>query len=200
MPMRIFSKVSVFAVIIDSKIDKSSAVCMASNVYNSTIGRYSYVGRHAFINRATIGSFCSIASGVTIGGAAHPIHWASTSPIFHAGRSVLKKKFSEHIFDPYARTEIGNDVWIANNVLIKSGIKIANGAVIGMGAVVTKDVGPYEVWAGNPARMIKKRFDDETIERLNQTQWWESPDKDIAVYAESINDVDRFIKKINGDD
>ena len=194
--MRVFSKVSVFAIIINSRIDKSSAVCMLSQVYNSYIDKYSYVCRNTFINNANIGKFCSIASNVKIGGAAHPMDWVSTSPVFHDGRNVLKSHFSHHKFDAYATTEIGNDVWIASNVLIKSGIKIGNGAVIGMGAVVTKNVGPYEVWAGNPARLIKKRFDDETLDRINRSEWWNWSENDIKIKASDFNDINRFIDLI----
>ncbi|NLL54785.1 MAG: CatB-related O-acetyltransferase [Clostridiales bacterium] len=98
-------------------------------------------------------------------------------------------RFADLPHEPYARTRIGNDVWIGQNALIRGGVAIGDGAVIGMGAVVTKDVGPYEVWAGNPARLIKKRFDAETIRRLQELAWWDWPEEEIRQNAHFFGDV-----------
>ncbi len=128
--------------------------------------KYSYIGNYCTVINSEIGKFCSIADNCIIGGANHPIGWVSTSPVFHQGKNVLRKNFSALEFVTTTRTFIGNDVWIGSNCLIKSGIKISDGAVIGMGSVVTKNVGPYEIWAGNPAKMIKGRFADSIIDDL----------------------------------
>ena len=79
--------------------------------------------------------------------------------------------------------------------MIKSGVKIADGAVIGMGSVVTKDVGAYEIWAGNPAHLIRKRFDDETISKLLESRWWNWSDDKIRLNADKYNDVNAFLNK-----
>ena len=100
--------------------------------------------------------------------------------------------FSNNDYNPYKETVIGNDVWIGTHCLIKSGVTIADGAVIGMGSVVTKDVGPYEIWAGNPAKLIRKRFDDETIDKLLKSQWWNWDDRKIQKCADSFNSVESF--------
>lgn len=194
LPKRIFSKVSVFSLAIDSVIDKTSAVCAGTKIRNSKLGRYSYIARFCNILNTNIGSFCSIAGNVNIGGASHPMYWLSTSPVFHNGSNTMKKNFSEHEYNPYAETNIGNDVWIGANAIIKAGINISDGAVIGMGAVVTKDVGAYEVWGGNPAKLIKKRFDDETIEKLTAIKWWNMPDDTIEKYAQYFNNVEEYIE------
>lgn len=73
---------------------------------------------------------------------------------------------------PTPRTVIGNDVWIGQGAFIKAGVHIGTGAVIGMGAVVTHDVEPYKIWVGNPARLIRKRFDDEMVQQLLASKWW----------------------------
>lgn len=86
-----------------------------------------------------------------------------------------------------------NDVWIGSHVLIKSGVTISDGAVIGMGSVVTHDVGPYEIWAGNPARMIRKRFNDGTVENLKQIKWWNWNEEKIKEYAAYFSDSNEFI-------
>ena len=76
-------------------------------------------------------------------------------------------------YKPYKKTIIEHDVWIGTNAIIKAGVKISTGAVIAMGAVVTKDVGPYEIWGGVPARLIKKRFSEEKIKNLLNSMWWD---------------------------
>jgi serine acetyltransferase len=78
-------------------------------------------------------------------------------------------------------------------VLIKGGIKIGNGSVIGMGSVVTKDIGDYEIWAGNPARLIRKRFDDDTISELLKVEWWNFSDHTLNKQGNLINNIEHFI-------
>lgn len=196
LPLRVFSKISFLAIIQNSNIDKSAAISAGAKFYRSTIGRYSYIGRSSFIIDTSIGNFCSIGPGCNIGGTGHPIEWVSTSPVFHKWDNILKKNFSRHEYDIFSNTIIGNDVWIATNVMIKAGVKISDGAIIGMGAVVTKDIGPYEIWAGNPARMIKKRFDDSTIEKLLTVKWWDYEEKILQDKAKYFNSISLFLKNI----
>ena len=199
IPARIFSKISIFALVVDSIVDKTVAICTGARVYRTCIGKYSYIGRSSFVTNANIGNFCSIAGNVNIGGTSHMLDWVSTSSVFHRWENILKKNFSFHEYDIFKTTEIGNDVWIATNAMIKAGVKIADGAVVGMGAVVTKDIGPYEVWAGNPARLIKKRFDDGTIEKLLELKWWNFDDEQIEKYAQYFNDTKSFLEIMNGE-
>lgn len=195
LPKRFFSKVSVLALLSDSEVDDTAAICAGARFYRSKLGRYSYVGRTTFITNTTIGNFCSIAGNCNIGGTGHPLNWVSTSSVFHKWENILKKNFARHEYDIFQQTTIGNDVWIATNAMIRAGVTIGDGAVIGMGAIVTKDVGPYEIWAGNPARQIRKRFDEETIRRLSETKWWDWPDEKISAYAPLTKDVGAFLDK-----
>lgn len=78
--------------------------------------------------------------------------------------------------------------------LSSGGVTIGDGAVIGAGSIVTKDVGPYEIWAGNPARFIRKRFDDETIEKLLESQWWNWDDEKLKMYGEKFQSPEEFVK------
>ena len=181
-----------------SEIDKRSKVNFGSNVVNSTIGRYTYCGYDCWIIEADIGAFCSVSNNVRIGGPAHPLKWVSTSPLFCSGKNLLNKNFAEHEFESFTRTTIGNDVWIGECAMIKAGVKIGNGAVIGMGSVVTKDVGDYEIWAGNPARLIRKRFDDTFILRLLESKWWDKPDEWIGKHASFFSSPENFMKEISG--
>lgn len=177
-------------------IDVTAKVCSASNLLNVNLGRYSYVGNNCVIVHANIGAFSSIADNVAIGNAAHPIDRVSSSPVFHEGRNILNKNFTEFPFKPYQETIIGNDVWVGYNAIIKSGVTIGHGAVIGMGSVVTKNVGPYEVWAGNPAKLIKKRFDDKTICQLLEYCWWDLTDAEISDKAKYFDDPKLLLEKV----
>ncbi len=189
-----FIKKSHIPAIKNSNIDKTSRVCSSSHLINVNLERYSYVGNLCTVVNVKIGSFCSIADNCIIGGANHPLDWVSTSPVFHNGRNVMKKNFSNHDYKTGKETIIGNDVWIGNNCLIKSGVKIANGAVIGMGSVLTKNVGEYEIWAGNPAKLIRKRFDDETINRLLESKWWNWDDDFLYHNAQHFNNINSFLE------
>ena len=196
IPKRLTSKISLLALLSDSQVDPTCAICSGARVYRTTMGKYSYIGRGTFITNAKVGSFCSIAGNCNIGGTGHPLNWVSTSSVFHKWDNILGKNFSRHEYEIFHETQIGSDVWIATNAMLKAGITVGCGAVIGMGAVVTKDVGPYEIWGGNPARCIRKRFDDETIARLLESCWWELPDDAIEALAPYMTDVNRFLEEV----
>lgn len=128
----------------------------------------------------SIGSFCSLAHPITILlGGEHHTDWISTYPFGHVYADRLEvPPVAGH---PFSRGDvtIGNDVWIAAETTILSGVTIGDGAVIGTRAVVARDVGPYEIVAGNPARKIRDRFDPETRDLLLRLQWWNLPLDDI---------------------
>lgn len=119
-----------------------------------------------------IGKFCSIAKGVTIYlGGNHRIDWISCYPFniiqhFPEDSNILGHPATK------GSVIIGNDVWLGRNSTIMSGVNIGNGAVIGAHSVATRSIDPYEIWAGNPAKLIRKRFDAETISTLEEIQWW----------------------------
>lgn len=177
----------------NSEIHNTSKLGSKNNILELKMGRYSYIGNNCTIVNTTINNFCSIADNCIIGGAQHPIEWGSTSPVFHSGKNILKKNFSKHEFKVYENTNIGNDVWIGNNVIIKAGVQIGNGSIIGMGSVVTKNVGNYEIWAGNPAKLIRLRFSEDVVKELMKFQWWEKDDEEILKLSQQINNIDKFL-------
>lgn len=126
----------------------------------------------------------------------HPIEWVTTSPCFHLKDNVTGICYAENEFDWKERTFIGNDVRIGERATILSGLMIGDGAVIGGGSVVTKNVGPYEIWAGNSARLIRKRFDDETIFKLKKTQWWNFSDTELIKIGSLMTNVDSFLEEM----
>jgi len=196
MPKRLVSNIALFCVLQEAIVDKTAAICSGVRFYRGKIGKYSYIGNNSFVCDTDVGNFTSISTDCYIGGTSHPTDWVSTSPVFHKWDNVMKKNFARHEFDIFKRTIIGNDVWIGSHVMIKAGVTIGDGAVIGMGSIVTKDVGPYEIWVGNPARMIRKRFDDETIVKLIKSEWWNLSDEQIESNADCINDVKVYLENV----
>lgn len=184
---------------INSIVDKTAKIESGSSVVNSKIGRFSFCGYDCTVINCNIGSFCSIASRVSMGGTSHPLTWVSTSPAFYKGRDSISKRLASLEYlesEPKKYTEIGHDVWIGEGALIKAGVKIANGAVVGMGAVVTKDVGAYEIWGGTPAHYIKKRFSDEIALSLEKSEWWNYSEEELLIYAVDFNNPEKFLNKV----
>jgi acetyltransferase-like isoleucine patch superfamily enzyme len=179
--------------LIDSKIGHDSKVEAGSNVVGSSMLNHSYIGYDSTIIHTDIGSFCSIGDRVLIGGAMHPMHFVSTSPVFLSHRDSVKVKYARHDFLPIIKTKIGHDVWIGQGAFIKSGISIGIGAVVGMGAVVTKNVPAYAIVGGNPAKVIRYRFNDEVIEQLLATEWWSFSEIQLTKYGHLFNNPDQFL-------
>jgi acetyltransferase-like isoleucine patch superfamily enzyme len=190
---KLFEKFQV-PIIKKSNIHKSSRVTIGNTIIHTNIGRYSYVGKKTSIINTNVGNFTSIASNCIIGGGKHPTDWVTTSPLFYRGRNIFKQTFSSNYFNQYDKTNIGNDVWIGSNSLIRSGVVISDGAILGMGSVLTKNIGPYEIWAGNPAKLIRKRFPDEIVNKLIQLEWWSWDINEIKNKANYFNNIDEFIR------
>lgn len=160
------------------------------------IGAYSYIrgGRIGSFLKS-VGRYCSIAPGVTAGDSNHGSEWLSTHP-FQYGSGMVFQTWTKKKDFPFKKlrlkktswSSIGNDVWIGASAMIMPGIHIGDGAIVGAGAVVTKDVPPYAIVAGVPAKIIKYRFDEETIAKLLELQWWRfDADSLLGVDFEDVN-------------
>lgn len=181
---------------INVSIDKTSKLYHKYSLSNVNIGKYSYIGRNSSIDNTTIGNFCSIGPNFLCGIGIHPVQYLSTSPCFYSTRKQCGYTFSEH--DKCIESLpvfIGNDVFIGANVTILSGVKIGDGAVIGAGAVVTKDIPPYAIVGGVPAKVIRFRFKQEMIDALLEIKWWEWPDNKLVEVEKLFELPEEFIIK-----
>ena len=163
---------------------------------SSSIDKHSYCGYDCEIYLTLIGSYTSIANGVVLGGASHPTKHISMSPAFYKGHDSIKKKFIEFEREQDRKVEIGNDVSIGRSAIVLPGVRVGDGAVIGAGAIVTKDVPPYAIFAGNPAKLIRFRFNRDQINFLCRIKWWEFEEEFIDKIAFMMNDIDKFCEKI----
>lgn len=143
-------------------------------INDSTVGSCTYISADTKINRTKIGKFCSIGQECIIGGVArHPTDWLSTHPAFFSTKSQANITFATiDQFEEQGTVEIGNDVWIGVRALVFDGCRIGDGAIVAAGAVVTKDVPPYAIYGGVPAKLIRYRFSDDVILALLKAEWW----------------------------
>jgi len=181
------------AKILNSKLGRFTKVSKDTTLVNSILGDYSYIGGNSKVNNATIGKFCSIASGVLISTGMHSTEFVSTHPIFYSIKKQCGKTFiSNQKYKEFEEVRIGNDVWIGTNSIILDGVIIGDGAIIAANSVVNKDVEAYSIVGGLPARQIKYRFDQQTIELLESFKWWDKSEEWIQKHAEDMIDIMKF--------
>jgi len=183
-----FQFISLFCHLSSSYLAMNVRVAKHASVTQSQIDSYTSVGGRTQITHTKIGKFCAISWNCTVNAVKHPIENLSISAFPYVpaiGGFVTKRS---QTYDPVV---IGNDVWIGANVVIMPGICVEDGAVIGAGSIVTKDVPPYTIVCGNPAKEIKKRFDYITINDLLQIKWWNWDDEILK------NNIELFQEKLN---
>jgi len=191
-----FVQIGDDSIIIESNLSGNNAINRRNFIQQSKIGFFSYTGFNTVIRGADIGNFCSISWNVSIGGKNHNIENVTSGAIwgFHNMDGSKMQGHFEYGGEDKSYCILENDVLVSSNAVILRNVKIGNGAVIGAGAVVTKDVEPYSVAAGVPAKILKMRFDDKTIESLEKIQWWNWPVDIIRenldlIYSTKVDDA-----------
>lgn len=183
-------------------ISRQAVVYMQARLSGVTLGDYSYIGRGTIIHNTSIGKFCSISDFCVIGLPGHSLNTISTSSIFSGINNGTKSSWvSKNMPHIPVEVKIGNDVWIGYRAMIPSNITIGDGAVIAAGAVVVKDVPPYAVVGGVPAKVIKYRFTQDVINKLQELRFWEHPDEEIKKNLDlfqkegfTVEDLNNWIK------
>lgn len=166
------------------------------NVYleNCKIGDFTYISNDSTITGTEIGKFCSIGPNVKFAPGQHPTgKFVSTHPSTFSNPTFLKRNFvTQSMFTGNTKVEIGNDVWIGANCIILDGVVIKDGAVIAANSVVTKNVDEYCIFGGSPAKFLKKRFEDDEIEKLIAMKWWDRSEQWIEEHIVSFWDIKLF--------
>lgn len=182
--------------IYDSHLGKNVAVLDRTILSQVSMGEFSYVSYESCLINTEVGSYCSIGPHVQVGLAPHPTNvFVSTYPAFYSNfNEGCPQCFREDkIFDDSVpKTSIGHDVWIGSSVIIPGGIRVGTGAIVASGSVVVKDVPPYAVVGGNPAKVIRLRFSEEQIEILLASEWWNWPIEKIRREVNAFSDIEKF--------
>lgn len=172
-----------------------------SRVFSTRMGFGSGISRDSIMDSVLMGRYTTLGPDVKIIVGQHPTSQiASTHPAFYSARGQMgftyvdKNIFNENRFAqaPY-KVVIGNDVWIGSYVRIMEGVTIHDGAVVAAGAIITKDVPPYAIVGGVPTKIIKYRFDEETIKKLLNLKWWEKDQRWIKKHADDFADVEKLL-------
>lgn len=175
-----------------------SSIGPNNHILESRIGDYTYTMDDVTINYAEVGKFTSIASHVCINPVDHPMDRVTQHHMTYRRAAFgFAETNDEDIFNWRRgnRVTIGHDVWIGHGAIVMKGVHIGTGAVIGSGAIVTKDVAPYTVVVGVPAKPLKQRFPQEIIDALFKIAWWDWPRELLEERFHELNDITGFIKK-----
>lgn len=167
------------------------------NLNNVILDDFTYIASNTAIINTVIGKYCSIGPDCKIGLGKHPSKvFVSTHPIFFSTIKQAQITFSDKdYFEEFENIIIGNDVWIGANALIIDGVKISDGAIIAAGSVVTKDVPPYAIVGGVPAKIIKYRFEQKQIEKLLEIKWWDWDIKDLQTDYKKFHNIKKLLKE-----
>ncbi len=185
------------SVIKESSFGKYVEIGIDNNIQETTIDDYSYTSEYCQIIYSHIKKFSNIASFVRLNPGQHPKHWPCQHHMLYRKEMYGFGSDDNSFFDcrREKRVIIGHDTWIGHNVTIMGGVSIGDGAVIGSGSIVTKDIPPYAIAVGNPAKVINYRFDEKTIQKLLDIEWWNWSYEQINSNLDNLKNLEIFIEK-----
>jgi phosphonate metabolism protein (transferase hexapeptide repeat family) len=186
-----------------SQLGAWTAVAEKCQIVESTLGDYSYIGEWGNMIYTTVGKFCSIAAFVRLNPGNHPIERPTSHHFTYRPVMFGFTEQDEADFFGWRRSHrviVGHDVWIGHGAVVLPGVMVGNGAVIGTGAVVTKDVAPYTIVVGTPAKAIRQRFNDNVIAKLESLQWWNWSREKLETRFEDFRNMTVFLEKYARED
>jgi len=181
----------------ESSFTKQSEVKYFVRLFKSSIGRYSRLNQNCKVAHTKIGNFTAIGKGTTIGPGSHPLNYLSTNSIFYKRNNYRNDWFKPIDFEESTTVIVGNDVWIGTDAMILNGVTVGDGAVIATKSVVTKNVPPYAIVGGVPAKIINYRFSEEIIKRLLDIKWWDFDDDEIKEHLDIFTNPEITIDLLN---
>jgi virginiamycin A acetyltransferase len=161
---------------------------------NVEVGDQTYANQGAIVGSGKIGKFCSIGYSCCIGLHEHPLDYLSPSPRLYGARTLFREPCAWNDFQ--RPPVIGNDVWLGAHATVLQGVSIGDGAVVAAGAVVTKDVPPYAIVGGVPAKTLRYRFAPDVIERLLEMKWWDLPLSELRKHRALFLARDNWQRKL----
>lgn len=181
----------------NSAIEENVRIQTKCVVTDVELGRYSYIARETILNGVHLGSFVSVGPRCLLGLGEHPVDLPTTSPAFYSNRGQCGASFSEtNAFEERKKIHIGHDVWIGARVFVCDGVTIGDGSIVAAGSVVTKDVPPYAIVGGMPAKLIRMRFSEDEVKRLLALQWWRWNEVRLQIAQPLLArpDIDAFLR------
>lgn len=192
---------SEFHVTADSTFEEGCRIGARTVVDRSSLGRYSYIDADSRVHLAEIGNFCSIANRVSIGPPNHPTHTRTSShPAFYLNRPEWGYSFVQddnHM--EYRPTVIGNDVWIGVGATILGGLCVGDGCIVGAGSVVTRDLEPFSIAVGAPARILRARFSERQVAAIKKVAWWNRDEAWLSNNSDLMHNVDALVRFAEAD-
>lgn len=186
-----FLKIGYMSSVTNCKFGVFNTIYNDVSLNNVNLGDFTYIAEDTKISRTSIGKFCSIGSDCKIGLGKHPAKdFVSTHPIFFSTLKQAQITFADRdYFEEFENIEIGNDVWIGANVIVVDGVKIGDGVIVAAGSVITKNIPPYTIVGGVPAKIIRYRFEKEEIEKLLKLKWWDMDVKYLKNNFKKFHDI-----------